>query len=317
MTLLQIEYAIALQKYGSYSRAAKSLGISQPAMSIQIKKLEEELEIALFDRTQKKVIPTYEGNLFLERAQLLSTQFKQLKDLARQLSEEYAGELNIGIIPTLAPYLLPLFINQLNEQFPKLKISVHEAITEEIIQGIKAGTFDAGIIATPIESSIKLTYSLLFYEGFLLFVSSNHSLYQQDMVDVREIPIQDIWLLKEGNCFRDQVNNICDFVSKEDDPQNLFYFESNSIESLCRIVEHKGGITFLPELTTLHISSEREDLIKELIGPKRVREISLVYLPNHVQKRILVQLVPVIQQSIPKKMLDAKGIEQIPTGVKV
>ncbi len=317
MTFQQLEYALALQQTGSYSRAAQKLGISQPAMSVQIKKLESELELTLFDRSQKKVTATNEGQIFLERAQVLITQTRQLKDLAIELNEEYAGEINVGIIPTLAPYLLPLFIRNLNEQFSKLKINVEEAITEEIIQGIKNGKYDGGIISTPIKSKTNLRIHPLFYEGFMLFVSNDHPLNQKEVINVDELPVEDIWLLKEGNCFRDQVDNICEVISRKEDEQNLFYFESNSIESLCRIVEYKGGVTFLPELTTLSISSEREDMIKQLSGPKRVREISLVHLPNNVRRRTLDQLARVITSNVPKHMLDKKNYQPIPTKLEL
>ena len=317
MTLQQLEYALQLQQSSSYSRAAKILGISQPALSIQIKKLEEELELTLFDRSQKKIQPTYEGKTFLERAQLLLTQMQQLKSLAVELADEYSGEVNIGIIPTLAPYLLPLFIKNLNEKFSKLTINVEEAITEEVIQGIKSGKFDGGIISTPIKSKTNLTIIPLFYEGFMLFVSQDHPLYQREKINVSDIPLDDIWLLKEGNCFRDQVDNICEMVQRKEEGHNLFYFESNSIESLCRIVEYKGGVTFLPELTTMSISSEREEMIKELAGPERVREISLVHLPGHVKRRTLEQLSHTIIASLPKSLLEKKDFQAIPTNLEL
>lgn len=317
MTLLQLEYALALKKNGNYSRAAKAVGISQPAMSIQIKKLEEILGLTLFDRTQKKVVATAQGEIFLERAQLLLTQAKQLKELASTLSEEYTGDLEVGVIPTLAPYLLPLFIQQLNEKYPNLTIRVREAITEEIVAGVRAGELDFGIIATPIETRTKLTFQKLFYEPFLLFVSSNHPLYGEVKIDIKKVPLEDIWLLKEGNCLRNQVNDICKIGSRKDTLQNLFYFESNSIESLCRIVELKGGITLLPELTTIQFDVEREHLIKELAGPKQVREISIVNLSNHVRQQLIQDIGNLIRSCIPKRLLEKGNTEPVPTHVEV
>ncbi len=316
MTLQQLSYAIALQRYKNYSRAAESMGISQPAMSIQIRKLEEQTSLKLFDRRRNAVIPTQEGLIFLERAQLLLTQARQLQDLVTELNDDFVGELKIGVIPTLAPYLLPLFIKNLNEEFPKLKIHVKEAITEEVIRLIKSGELDGGIISTPIESKISLDTIPLFYEGFKLFVSTDHALYAKRKINVRDIPVKDLWLLSEGNCFRDQVNNICE-VARKEESQNLFFFESNSIEALCRIVEFKGGITFLPELTTLHFGSEHEEMIKDLLGPKRVREVSLVYLPNTIRAHKLGQLAKVIQANIPKSLLNKGKSTLIPTNVQL
>ena len=316
MTLTQIKYALALKKYCNFNRAANSLGISQPALSIQIKRLEEEIDLTIFDRTNKKVTITEKGQLFLDRAQLLVNGARQLKQLAVRLNENLKGEIRVGVIPTLAPYLLPLFINQLNEKYSHLKIHIKEALTEEIIQDIKSGDLDGGIIATPITSKITFSFIPLFYEGFKLFVSTSHELFNQNKVNVKEIPLKDIWLLKEGNCFRDQVNNICE-IARDRGGQDLFYFESNSIESLCRIVEFKGGITFLPELTTMHLSTDKEDMIKELKGIRKVREISMIYLPNHIRQNDLTHFAEVIRLNLPKKLLDKGKARTIPTNVVV
>lgn len=316
MTLQQLQYALALQQNESYSRAAKSVGISQPAMSIQIRKLEEEMGLNLFDRSHKRVQVTDQGKRFLEQAQLLLTFAKQLRSLANELREELSGVLQIGIIPTLAPYLLPLFIDHLHASYPTLKLNVIEALTEEVIQGIKTGNLDAGIISTPIDSAYNFAFTPLFYEGLKLFVSENHPLFKEDEVAVAQIPINDIWLLKEGNCFRDQVDNLCD-LSRLEHSQDLFYFESNSIEALCRIVEFKGGVTFLPELTTISFSAEREPMIKKLSGPKRVREISLIYLPTFPRMQTLELLGKAIRQNIPRTWLEKGDAQALPTNVKI
>ncbi|MEL6123135.1 MAG: hydrogen peroxide-inducible genes activator [Bacteroidota bacterium] len=316
MTLQQLYYAMALCQHGSYVKAAQSLGISQPALSVQIRKLEDQTDLQLFDRTRNAIRPTYEGEIFLDRAQLLLTQFSQLKSLAQELHEEFAGDIRLGIIPTLAPYLLPLFISDLNDQYSRLQIHVTEALTEEIVIGIKDGTLDAGIISTPISSKVPLTKTPLFYEEFRLFVSTGHPLFEEQTIAVPDIPLEDLLLLKEGNCFRDQVDNICD-IARRQVSNDLFYFESNSIESLCRIVQFKGGLTFLPELTTLHFSIEHEDMIKKLEGPKRVREISIVHLPNNIKTTKLSKLKDVIQQSLPKKYLGKEGKQLIKTNVNL
>ncbi|MEL6390433.1 MAG: hydrogen peroxide-inducible genes activator [Bacteroidota bacterium] len=316
MTLQQLYYAMALRQHGSYVKAAQSLGISQPALSVQIRKLEDQTDLQLFDRTRNAIRPTYEGEIFLDRAQLLLTQFSQLKSLAQELHEEFAGDIRLGIIPTLAPYLLPLFISDLNDQYSRLQIHVTEALTEEIVIGIKDGTLDAGIISTPISSKVPLTKTPLFYEEFRLFVSTGHPLFEEQTIAVPDIPLEDLLLLKEGNCFRDQVDNICD-IARRQVSNDLFYFESNSIESLCRIVQFKGGLTFLPELTTLHFSIEHEDMIKKLEGPKRVREISIVHLPNNIKTTKLSKLKDVIQQSLPKKYLGKEGKQLIKTNVNL
>lgn len=311
MTIIQLQYTHALVKYANYGRAAKSLGISQPALSLQIKKLEYELGFQLIDRSRKKMSVTEKGEIFLKRSKLLLNENKQLQSLVSKLRNDDTGVLKIGIIPTLAPYLIPLFIDQMNEQHDQIKMHIVELLTEEILEQIITGDLDGGIIATPITSQISFEIEPLFYEKFMLFVSPDHELSSTEFIDVKDIPVADIRLLKEGNCFRDQVNNICE-LAKDKSTTNLFQFESNSIESLCRIVEFKGGVTFLPELTTMHISSDREDLIKELKGSKKVRELSLINLPNQLNKENMNLLAEVIKGSLPKHLLDRGKAKPVP-----
>lgn len=307
---------MALRQFASYGRAAKSVGISQPALSVQIKKLEEEIGLVLFDRSGKSVQPTESGISFLEQAQLLLTQARQLKDIAIKMNEEISGALRIGIIPTLAPYLLPLFIEKLQEQYANLQIHIKEALTDEIIQDILSGELDGGIISTPIESRVKMSINPLFYERFQLFVSRSHPLYAFQSIEVADIPYQDVWLLREGNCFRDQVDSICE-MARGKGSEHSFSFESNSIESLCRIVEFRGGITFLPELSTLQVGPEREDMLKEISGPPRVRTISLIHLPGQVRQHLLEHFASMIRANLPRHLLDSGEAQVVPTRVSV
>jgi LysR family hydrogen peroxide-inducible transcriptional activator len=312
----QLEYALALQKHGNYSKAAKHLGITQPALSLQIKKLESSLGIYLFDRSKKPLSVTFEGVKFLTKAQAVVNQFTQLESFAQSLKEDFAGEIVVGIIPTLSPYLVPLFIGSLNEKYPLLKVTIKEAITEQIIEGVTNGEIQLGIVATPIITSRKFDIQPLFYESFQLFISDDHPLSSQKTIDLDNITPDDIWLLKEGNCFRDQVNNICGF-SKKNSSNQKFTYESNSIEALCRIVEYQGGITFLPELSTIHLSEEREDMLKDISGHKRVREISMLSIPNETRIRFIEKIKESIQSNIPSSMLSDQNREVIDTGVVI
>ncbi len=316
MTKSQLEYSLALQKYGNYSKAAKHLGISQPALSLQIKNLESSLGIYLFDRSKKPLSVTFEGQKFLSKAQAVVNQFTQLESFAQSLKEDFAGEIVVGIIPTLAPYLVPLFINDINEKYPLLRVTIKETITEQIIEGVTSGDIQLGIVATPIVTSRKFDIQPLFYESFQLFISDNHPLSKEDLIDVDAISPDDLWLLKEGNCFRDQVNNICGF-SKDKSTSQKFTYESNSIEALCRIVEYQGGITFLPELSTMHLGEEREDMLKEIKGHKRVREISMLSIPNETRIRFIEKIKESIQSNIPSNMLSDTNREVIDTGVVI
>lgn len=310
MTLKQLKYALALGRLGSYISVAKSMGVSQPAVTLQIQALEEELGIMLFDRSTKNVEPTSNGIAFLEKAQSLVIESKQLEDFAIELSEEVRGEVTLGIIPTLSPFLVPLFIDELNQRYPKIKLKIQESITEDILQGVKNGTLHAGILSTPIESKSNLNFTPLFYERFYLYVSEKHELYSQDKIDINKLDYSDLWLLREGNCFMDQVTNIC---SIQPDSNENFVYESNNIDALRRIVEYKGGITFLPELSTLMIPSEQEEMIKEIKGRKKVREVTMVSLKTEVRRNLLNAINEVIKDCVPSQMLKKEDKELVKT----
>ena len=303
LTLQQLEYALVLDQYRNFNKASYAVGISQPALSAQIKKLEESLGIPLFDRSSKHVEPTPYGKRIIEKARLVVNESRQLSQLALDLQSAKAQEIKLGIIPTLASYILPFFIDKIPFQ-----LRIVEALTDDIIASLIGGDLDAGLIATPYEYSSVLRHQVAFYEQFKLFVSANHSLYQHSAIDPNEIPKEDLWLLTEGNCFRDQVSNICDLPREQ--PHGNFYYESNSIEALCRIVEYKGGITFLPELSTLSIAEEKLDMVKELQGMTRVREISMISLKNHIYKDQIETIVKQIQGNLPSRMLQS-NLEEI------
>ncbi|MCB0806614.1 MAG: hydrogen peroxide-inducible genes activator [Bacteroidales bacterium] len=300
MNLNQIEYFNELVRWQNFSKAAQSLNISQPALSLQIQKLEEELGFKLVNRLKKPMKLTPEGEIFLERAREILHQVDELRNIALEMEDAVSGTLHIGIIPTLSPYFLPLFINDLNRNFPDLQLEVEELITGQIITGLKTGNLDAGIISTPVETNgIEITP--MFYERFYLYVSDKHPLFENKEIDTNSLDTEDIWYLKEGNCFQNQVNAICRLAGKPTKGENLVY-SSNSIESLRRIVETRKGITFIPELATLGVASEYEDLIKPLSGEQPVREISLVQARKGWKSRLVEAFLQTSMAAIPERM---------------
>ena len=259
----------------------------------------------MLDRTKRPLQFTDEGNLFYHKTIEILKQIEQLKQISLEISEEISGNLTVGIIPTLAPYLVPLFINELNTHFPKLQIEVIELKTVEIIGRITLGTLDCGILSTPVLAK-NVQFEPLFYERFFAYVSENHALFSQEKINTGDIADEDIWYLEEGNCFQNQVNSICKINQQKKASQNLIY-RSSSIESLRKIVENKNGITFLPELATINVPGEFEDLIKDFLGEQPVREISLVISKNYTKERQVAALKSVIQKSIPPRMLKKPG----------
>ncbi|WP_340114967.1 LysR family transcriptional regulator [Maribellus mangrovi] len=301
MNFSQLEYFREIYLTGSFSGAAKKLGITQPALSLQIQKLEEELDFKLLDRTHRPLKLTQEGEAFYQKSVEILQQIEQLKDVALDLVEEVKGTLRIGIIPTLSPYLVPLYAGLLKKEYPALQTEIFELKTEYIISELKMGQLDIGIISTPIsESNLKI--EPIFYELFFAYVSEKHDWFKNSTINLDELDENDIWYLEEGNCFQNQVNSICNITQKKQSGRNLLY-RCNSIDSLRRIVENESGITFIPELATINIPSEQEEMIKDFEQVQPVREISIITLKKHTKERQIGALKSAIISSIPKRML--------------
>ena len=315
MTLTQIEYVLAIAEFGSFVEAAKKRFVTQPALTTQVKNLEEELGVMIFDRTKKPIIPTTIGAQIIEQAKEVVGQSRKLHDLVGEYQKVEKGDIAIGVIPTISPYLVPLFINNFSENNKSVNVSVMEEITEEIIRKLKNGQLDVGIIATPIETTGIINIPL-YYEKFYGYVSRANVDYHKSTINISELDINDIWLLKEGNCFRDQVMNICK-QSKKQVFRDNFRFESHSIESLKRIVEVKNGMTLIPELSLPTISDKNMDMVKNIEGATPVREVSLVVTRQFLKRRVIDRLRYAIQDSLPKGLLDEKDRIIVDTSVKV
>jgi len=305
MTLNQLIYATRLKKFKNFKKASEQLGISQPALSLQIQKLEEEIGISLFNRSTKPLEVTADGELFLSKAQELLNSASQLSRFSQEITESFTGQLKIGVIPTLAPFLVPLFSNRIQDKYPTFRLDFHESITENVVKSVKHGEYDVGIISTPITTSGIQTIPL-FYEAFYLYLSDK-SIGDSNEMKLEDIPYNNLWLLDEGNCFRDQVNDLCDLnkVRKEKN----FIYRSNSIDSLIRMVDTMGGVTILPELSTLSLSGDQEANLKSISGIKKVREISLIVTKNYDKRRFITKLEEYIKSNIPKHMIEKGQFE--------
>ena len=298
MTFNQLKYVLEMVEAGSFSAAAQKLGLTQPALSLQIQSLENELDFRIVDRSRKPFELTPEGELFVEKAREIIILTESLADLSFELGEKIQGLLRVGIIPTLAPYLVPMFVSQLNRDYPDLKIEIQELITEGIVRKLNRGELDAGLLSTPLEAKVKC--EPLFYEKFFLYVSDAHPLFEKDEVRTSEIDSEKLWYLSEGNCFQNQVNAICPISNPEQSGQ--LRYVSSSIESLRRIVESKNGATFIPELATISIPAELEDMVKPISEPTPFREISIALSRLHSKEKLVQVLKETVLKNIPERM---------------
>ncbi|HOO84050.1 MAG TPA: LysR substrate-binding domain-containing protein [Prolixibacteraceae bacterium] len=315
MTLLQLSYVLELSHYQSFSKTAQKLNISQPALSLQISKLEEELGINIFKRSPTQIVLTAEGEQFVEKTRELIQMAEKLKDLPFEMENKPEGNLKIGVIPTLAPYWFSLFVDQFSTNYPNIKLTIFELKTENIVSDLRNGMLDAGFISTPVEAK-GLEFKPLFYEKFYLYVSENHELAQFETIDLNTVDLKEMWYLEEGNCFQNQVDSVCVYAKEPGEFQNIVYL-SNSIESLCRVVENAGGITFIPEMATLSVSSDKEQMIKEIEGTAPVREISMVTTRISKKERLLNILLTESLKVIPKRMQHKPQQKLTNTGLKL
>lgn len=294
MTISQLNYIIALDTYKNFVAAAEYCHISQPALSMQIQKLESDLGVKIFDRSSTPVQTTPLGKKIIKQAKITLSEAKKINEIIFNEINELEGELTIGIIPTLAPYLLPLFLKQFLDEFPKLKLTIKELTTEKMIETLNNDDLDIGIMATPLNNP-ELSETLLFYEELLLYVSSNSKLNDNKIAQIKDINPEDLWLLEEGHCLRSQIIKLCELKKSSSYPE----FKAGSLETLIRIVDKYQGITVLPKLATVDFSESKQNHILEFENPKPYREISLVCSNNYPRKKIIERLKESILSNLP------------------
>jgi LysR family transcriptional regulator, hydrogen peroxide-inducible genes activator len=309
MTLQQLHYALSLAKNRSFKEAAQKLSITQPALSIQIQRLEEELGLIIFDRSHSPIQSTMDGQQFLLRAEEIVIGATNLKSFMMDLKKDVSGPFKLGIIPTLAPFLVPLFAEHLQTQHPNLILDFQEMLTNQVITAVRNGEIDAGLIATPV-AVYGIQHTPIFYEKFYFYASEEVN---TKKISLSTIDYTNLWLLNEGNCFRDQINDFCDL--KEIQKGKSFIYRSNSIDALIRIVDTKGGVTILPELTTLSLSTEQENNISPISN--KAREISLITRKLNIKERITDELILSIQTNIPAPMLHPEGLDVVDPGIEM
>lgn len=302
ITLTQLEYIVAVDTYRHFGKAAEACFITQPTLSMQIKKLEEDLEIIIFDRSKQPLIPTDVGVRIIEQARVVLKQADEVNNIVKDHKNQVSGMLRIGIIPTLAPYLLPIFVGNYKKKYPNIFIKVVEATTENIINLLHKDLIDVGILVTPLHED-KILEKPLFYEEMLIYANSGHKLHNQKEITVEDIATPEIWLLSDGHCFRDQVVNLCSYMGTIDS-QLPFHFEAGSLETLMNIVDREGGITLIPELAKATMSQKRAYNVKNFTNMKPLREVSLVYSRHYAKHKLINLLWREIKESVPKELQD-------------
>lgn len=304
MTLVQLEYIVAVDTYRSFVAAAEKCFVTQPTLSMQIQKLEESLGVKIFDRSRQPVIPTEVGKKLLLQARIVLTESKKINEILQEKKGELEGELRLGVIPTVAPYLLPEVLSSFLKKYPKVQLQIWEYTTERIIQELKNGSLDCGILSTPLTDH-TIQEIPLFYETFVAYVSESSPIFQKKMLSAEDIGEEKLWLLNEGHCMRGQVLNICNYKHNQYSG-GAFEYNTGSVETLKRMVDINAGLTILPEMSIMLYDEEQLSRVRYFKSPEPVREISLVTTLNYVKKQAVNALKNEILDVVPERFKSKK-----------
>ena len=299
MTLQQLEYILAVARHGHFGRAADACNVTQPTLSAMIGKLEEEIGAKLFDRNRQPICPTPVGEKIVLRAREVLSQAESIKDIVKEEQQSLGGTFRLGILPTIAPYLLPRFFPQLMKKYPALDIRVREMKTHQIKSALLQGDIDAGILAS-IDGLEDYAQTSLFYEKYMGYVSREDSLYKKEVIRTADVASSgQLWLLDEGHCFRDQMVRFCQMKSSQ---TSQLAYNLGSMETFMRMVENGMGITFIPELAAMQLSESQKELVRPFAIPVPTRQLMLITNRNFIRQTLLDVLVKEIQASVPKAM---------------
>lgn len=308
MTIVQLEYLIALEKFGNFSEAAKNCFVTQPTLSMQIQKLEEELGVIIFRRDKHPIVPTEIGYKILEQAKRILKEKEKMNIILQIERGEFVGSLRLAIIPTISSYLLPMFLSNFIKKYPNVELIIDEVTTNEVITGLDKSYFDIGIIALRSNNGNFLTETL-YYEPFVAFLPPDHKLMKKKKLSQEDLNVNDFLLLKEGHCLREQTLSICksnekDWVEKS----SKIVFESGNLETLIKLVEQKFGMTLLPYLALQYIKDKKKlNQMKEFNNPVPKREVGFVYTNTFIKKHLLAVLKEEILNVIPDELKQNKN----------
>ena len=305
MTIQQLEYILAVDQFRHFAKAAEYCRVTQPTLSAMIQKLEDELGVKLFDRAVQPVSPTKVGEKVIAQARVILSETSQVKDIISEEKQSLSGTFRLGVLPTIAPYLLPRFFPQLMEKYPELDVRVTEMKTQDIRQALRDGEIDAAILASILDEP-SLSEEILFYEQFFGYVSRKEPLFKHEVIRTSDITGERLWLLDEGHCFRDQLMRFCQMEAVK---LNQMAYRLGSMETIMRMVESGKGITFIPELATFQLSAEQKELVRPFAIPRPTRPVVLTTNKDFIRTSLLTVLKDEIRAAVPKEMLSLQAVQ--------
>jgi LysR family hydrogen peroxide-inducible transcriptional activator len=302
MNIQQLEYILAVDQFKSFSKAADYCHVTQATLSAMVKKLEEQLDIVLFDRKSNPITVTENGKQILVHAQQVVAQANALLASSKSINQKIEGRIKMGVIPTIASSILPFIVKSLVEKYPRLQFEIYEVTTNEMVKNLKEGKLDVGILSTPIATN-DLETNLLYVEELKLYGYVNN---EKKQISKMDLNFQRMMLLQEGHCLRDQVIQLCELKKNRLLPSNLL-FESNTFDTLLNLVDEFKGMTVLPRLYLSQLNAERKARLIELIDGKLEREVSLCYYRPYAKWNIIQLLTDEISNLVNEQL----GIKSI------
>lgn len=291
MTITQLKYVLAVAEYQNFTKAAENTFVTQPTLSMQIQKLEDELSIQIFNRNKKPIELTSVGKKIVEQARKIVNEANRMQDVVDQEKGFIGGEFNLGIIPTIMPTLLPMFLKTFSNRYPKVQLKIEELSTAEMLKKLEKGDLDAAIAATPLQQA-SIKERALYYEPFVGYIPQSHRLFNKEEIKPEDLEINDILLLEDGHCFREGVINIC--KASQLNPGDHFQLTSGSFETLVKLSQEGLGMTLLPYLHTLDLSEKQQQQLKYFQDPPPAREVSIIYPENELKIHIINALYDLI-----------------------
>ncbi len=299
MTVQQIQYLVALNRHRHFSNAADECGVSQPTLSAMIQKLEDELDVKIFDRSKHPIEPTPIGEKIIRQAERTLNEMNRIAEIVTDETSSLNGSLKLGIIPTIAPYIVPRFIGLFTRKNPTVTLTINEMTTANIIKNLEQGNLDMAILATPLEHPSILEIPL-YYEHFVAYIGEDNPLLDNDIFPA-DPPEEGMWVLQEGHCLRNQVANYCHMKNNAN-----HIYEAGAIDTLVRIVDCNGGFTLIPELHVQFLSESQRSRTRTLANPPAVREVSIVVREDYVKERMLNAVADVIKMIVPSELIDER-----------
>ena len=300
MTLQQMEYIVAVDRYRHFIKAAEACGVTQSTLSTLIQKLEQELDIQIFDRKAHPIAPTPMGEKVIAQAKVLLYNASQLQEMVHSERATEEGILNVGIISTVAPYILPKMVKKMPESFRKIKLHVLEARINTLVQKLEMAELDMVLISNAPQSENLLEIPI-YKEPFVAYLSPDEEIYSQEEITLKKLPMDHIWVLREDMCFGKQVLNVCGMR-----PGNAAIYEAGSIDTLVRIVDENGGFTIIPEFHLNLLREEQKRNVRKFVTPEPMREVSLLIRKDYVKERMLNIVAQMVQEIVPEEYIDPR-----------